>query len=207
MAQAFYSLDGPRPLSTGQRIWMGALVVCYALIVVAAFTAAPMPWEPLPAIALAHALLAAFICGVTSLLMVGHARSTGRRGYLMVAGTFGYMTGVLLFFPAVFPGAVIDGERLVGSVQSAVDLYYSWHFAFPIGIAVSAWMIDNDRRTHRRPSLTRKDMWGAALAPVAGIVVTVLLAVLPVDPLPALVESTGTKTSVASMLDVLLILI
>ncbi len=207
MAQAFYSLDGPRPLSTGQRIWMGALVVCYALIVIAAFTAAPVQWQPLPAIALAHALLAAFICGVTSLLMVGHARSTGRRGYLMVAGTFGYMTGVLLFFPLVFPGAVIGDDRLLGSVQSAVDLYYSWHFAFPIGIAVSAWMIDNDRRTHRRPSLTRKDMWGAALAPLAGILLTVLLATLPLDPLPDLVESDGTKTAVALLLDAVLIAI
>ncbi|MBK9435798.1 MAG: hypothetical protein IPN52_12070 [Micrococcales bacterium] len=107
-------------------------------LVVAVFLLPDDELPALPAFALAHALVASFVSAVTALLMVNHARSTGRRGYLMIGGTFLYMCLVLLVFPMYFVGAVIPGERVWGGPQSAANLFYAWHFAFPIGVAASA---------------------------------------------------------------------
>ena len=89
----------------------------------------------LPSFALAHALVASFVSAVTALLMVNHARSTGRRGYLMIGGTFLYMCLVLLVFPMYFVGAVIPDEQVWGGPKALPTCSTHGISRFPIGVA------------------------------------------------------------------------
>lgn len=86
MAQALQSLDGPRPLSTRTRVGAVVLLVVYFATVAVVFLLPDDQLTALPSFALAHALVASFVSAVTALLMVNHARSTGRRGYMMIGG-------------------------------------------------------------------------------------------------------------------------
>ncbi len=162
-------------------------------VVLIAFFRAPMTLDQLPAFALAHALISAFISGVTALLMLSHARSTGRRGYLMIGGTFLYLCGVLLFFPLYFPGAIVAGERIWGGPYSALNLYYAWHFAFPIGVSISALLIYFDQRSHRRPGLSSKQMWMGVGLSLLGVVVTLLVVSRIPGVAPNLANADGDK--------------
>jgi len=207
VAQALYTLDGPRPLSKGARAWLVAFLIAYGGLVAAAFLSAKVYLPEYPAFALAHALVGAIMSGITALLMLSHARSTGRRGYLVVGGTFAYMAGVLMFLPLFFPGAIVQGHQIWGSLQSATDLYYAWHLAFPIGIAASAWIIYADQRDHRRPGLSSGQLWAAFLLPMVGIGVTLLLATVVANYLPGVLLPWGSKTGYARGVDVVLVLL
>ncbi len=143
-----------------------------------AFSGTALP--KVPAVALAHALIGAYVSAVTALLVFSHARATGRRGYLWIAMTFLYMAVVLVAFPLFFQGALVPGERILGNSESAFSLYYAWHVAFPVGLTVAAWLLYSDRRSHRRPSLTGVQVWRGLLIVVVALVATWLLtAALP----------------------------
>ena len=200
-----FSLDGPRPLSTAVKGWSAAALGGYFALVLAAFLRADDRLEALPTIALAHALLAACFSAITALLMVSHARNTGRRGYLLIGGVFAYLAGVLAFLPLYFPGAIFTDRSIWGDLQSATNLYYAWHFAFPIGIAASAVLIYVDQRTHRRPGLSRAQQWGGLAITALGIGITVMLATFGSELLPAVLEPDGAKTPYASALDLVLV--
>ena len=202
-----FSLDGPRPLSTAVKGWTAAVLGGYAAVVVAAYLRADEDMQALPAMALAHAMLASCFSAITALLMVGHARNTGRRGYLLIGGTFAYLAGVLVFLPLYFPGAVFPGRNIWGDLQSATNLYYAWHFAFPIGIAASAVLIYVDQRNHRRPGLSRAQQWGGLVVTASGVVVTLLLATFGADFLPAVLGPDGSKTPYAMALDMVLVVV
>ena len=154
---------------------------------------------------MAHALISAFISGVTALLMLSHARSTGRRGYLMIGGTFLYLCGVLLFFPLYFPGAIVAGERIWGGPYSALNLYYAWHFAFPIGVSISALLIYFDQRSHRRPGLSSKQMWMGVGLSLLGVVVTLLVVSGIPGVAPNLADADGDKNLGAHTADAVLV--
>jgi diguanylate cyclase (GGDEF)-like protein len=207
VAEGVFSLDGPRPLSVAVKGWTAAAIGGYFAVVVAAYLRADDDMRALPAIALAHALLAACFSAITALLMVGHARNTGRRGYLLIGGTFAYLAAVLAFLPLFFPGAIFSDRSIWGDLQSATNLYYAWHFAFPIGIAASAVLIYTDQRSHRRPGLTRAQEWGGLAVTLLGVGVTVVLAAIGSQLLPAVIEPDGTKTPYAMVLDVVLVVV
>ncbi len=208
MAQALFSLDAPRHLSRATKVWHGVGIGFYFLVVVLAtrYTAVELP--QIPSFALAHALIAAFVSGVTALLMFSHARSTGRRGYLWIGMTFLYMAGVLLAFPLVFPDAILSDRQVMGNAQSATMFSFAWHLAFPIGLTIASWLLYHDRRTHRRPSLTKMQMWGALLTSVAALVLTwTLVAALPGGVVPQVVLADGAKTLVGTAADTLVLVL
>lgn len=180
MAQALFSLDAPRRLTTGSKVWYSAAIVVYFTVVALAVAFSGTALPKVPAVALAHALIGAYVSAVTALLVFSHARATGRRGYLWIAMTFLYMAVVLVAFPLFFLGALVPGERILGNSESAFSLYYAWHVAFPVGLTVAAWLLYSDRRSHRRPSLTGVQVWRGLLIVVVALVATWLLtAALP----------------------------
>ncbi len=180
MAQALFSLDAPRRLTTGSKVWYSAAIVVYFTVVALAVAFSGTALPKVPAVALAHALIGAYVSAVTALLVFSHARATGRRGYLWIAMTFLYMAVVLVAFPLFFQGALVPGERILGNSESAFSLYYAWHVAFPVGLTVAAWLLYSDRRSHRRPSLTGVQVWRGLLIVVVALVATWLLtAALP----------------------------
>lgn len=180
MAQALFSLDAPRRLTTGSKVWYSAAIVVYFTVVALAVAFSGTALPKVPAVALAHALIGANVSAVTALLVFSHARATGRRGYLWIAMTFLYMAVVLVAFPLFFQGALVPGERILGNSESAFSLYYAWHVAFPVGLTVAAWLLYSDRRSHRRPSLTGVQVWRGLLIVVVALVATWLLtAALP----------------------------
>ena len=198
-------MDSPQRMTSRTKTVSALILVLYSVFVVVAIQSAPRRLPALPAVGLAHAVVGAFMCGVIAVLMLSQARSTGRRGYLMVSGTFLYMTGILVFFPLVFPGAVLPDQQILGGLQSAPSLFYAWHFAFPIGIAVSAFVLDMDQRTHRRPGFNHfEELFGLALT-LGGILITVGLVTIGADQLPALLGSEGEPTSYMRVLDILLV--
>jgi diguanylate cyclase (GGDEF)-like protein len=200
VAQGLYSLDGPRPLSKATKAWIAVGVVLYSVLVGYTFSIADEPLRALPAFALIHAVIAAFICGVTALLMYSHARSTGRRGYLLVSGVFLYMTVILAVFPLFFPGAVVAGEQLLGGPQSALNLYFAWHFAFPVGLSLSAWLIYSDSSGHRRPGITTAQRRTGFWVTISGIALTLWLATGAAQWLPDMIVPDGGYTPYSNLL-------
>ncbi|MEZ5184728.1 MAG: EAL domain-containing protein [Candidatus Nanopelagicales bacterium] len=203
MAQALYSLDSPRPLSGRSRLWMPAILIAYAGVVAISYALGPDPLSAIPAIAVTHALMASLVAGITALLMYSHAHSTGRRGYLMIAGTFAYLSGILLFFPMYYPGGIFEGPSVWGGIQSALSLYFAWHFAFPIGLGASAMLIYFDQQRHRRPGLTRRQRVVGVALPAVGVLIT--LAAVSNTNLVAIVNADDTKTNYAGVLDALVV--
>ena len=195
MDPAFYSLDEPRVLSTRARVVTSIAFVVYALIVAAAFVEAQVSLLPNPGFALAHALVGAIMCAVTALLLVVHASSTGRRGYLAVAATFWYLALVLLAFPLFFPNVFVTGRPLWGGPPSATDLFYACHFVFPLGVAASAWIIYRDQLTARRPDLSQRTITWVSVVTTLAALGTILLAAYGWDLLPSTVSSSGDSLS------------
>ncbi len=113
----------------------------------------------------------------------------------------------MAFFPLLFPGAIITDEQILGGTQSAISLYFAWHFAFPIGVCLSAWIIYSDRRVHRRPGITKGQRRIGFWSTLGGIAITLWLVWGDSGWLPDLVTADGTSTSYARFLNwVLLIL-
>jgi diguanylate cyclase (GGDEF)-like protein len=208
VAQALFALDAPRNIPRNIRIWQRVGVAAYFLIVGLAVIDGSRRLPALPTFALAHALIAAFVSAVTALLMFSHARSTGRRGFLWIGMTFLYMAGVLVIFPWAFPGAIVDGRLLLGNPQSALTLYYAWHMAFPVGLSVASWLLYSDRKTHRRPSLTKGQMWAAFGAVLAALSVTWLLVVtVPGGVFPELSDAQSAKAAAGVVADVVVLVL
>lgn len=206
MAQPLFSLDAPRAISTPTKVWQMVAIAFYFVVVLVAFLESGRELPAVPAVGLAHALMAGFVSAVTALLMFGHARSTGRRGYLFIGMTFMFMAGVLAVFPLFFTSAILPGERLLGTSQSSVALYFAWHVALPVGLSVAAWLLYSDRRWHRRPSLTVRQVWtGVAVVVVSWALAWLSVAALPADSFPALVNGSGAKNSWAHALDLVIL--
>lgn len=168
-----------------------ALVAVVAVVVAGALTSS-IPLHPVPAVGLLHAVMGAFISGLTALLMFEHARATRKRGFLLVGVTFLYLACI----PLAFPGAIIEEGNLLGTPQTPVGLFFAWHFAVPLGLGVATVVLYADERRHRRPDLT------PALIRIGGII-TVALAGLaflivlewPISLFPELIDATGRLTA------------
>lgn len=208
MSQALVSLDAPRSLSHRTKVWQWVGVAVYATLVAWAVLNSAEPLAKIPSAVPAHTTIGAFICAVTALLMFGHARASCRRGFLWAAMTFLYMAGTLAVYPLFFPGAILPDEQILGTSQSALTLSIAWHIAFPVGLTIATWLLYDDRRKHRRPSLTPMATWLGFAATVLALFVTgLLVTVVPQGALPEVMTGTQTKTSVAVWLEVLVVLL
>lgn len=195
-----FTLDEPRRLTTAERVaWLvGIAVYAGAITQIIMHGTQLLPaviWVPV-----AHALVLAIICGFTAVLVMGQALASRRRGYLLLGGTYVYVTVVLLLFPLVFPGAIVEGEPLLGGIQSSISLFYSWHFVFPLSLIVSVAVLWSDERSNRRPGLP-VGVWSATAIAVALGLLTFALAVA--QPVGLLAD--GELTTVAVAMDVVLV--
>lgn len=155
----------------------------------------PLYWVPV-----AHALVVGSTCAFTAVLLAGQATTSGRHGYLWLAGTYAYVAGILLMFPVFFPNAILNDGSLLGGFQSAPTLFYAWHLAFPIGLIVSIIELRRDQipRSGRQRRIV---VWHMA------VVVAILLglsfgaASAGSDLLPQLVLESGRLTDLSAQLD------
>ncbi len=203
MATPLLSLDMPRDLSRQVRVsQVAALVVIIALVVVGTAFATVLLY-PIPAVGLLHAVMGAFVSGVTSLLMFEHAKATRRRGFLVIAITFLYLGCVLLVFPLTFPGAIVEDRTFLGSAQTSVGLFFAWHFAVPVGLSIASVVLYADQANHRRPSLTSSQVRVSAALAVLFVLVTIVLATQwPVGGASDLITPEGRLTRFSYLLKV-----
>lgn len=205
MPAALYSLDEARPMSRvgRQAAFGGAALYLTASLVVASRGRDPGPelrWVPI-----AHALVLAVVCGLTSLLLYGQASATRRRGYLWLGGTYLYVAVLLLSFPLFFPGGFGGQGSVLGGGQSAPWMYLIWHFAFVGGLGVAVWVFHIDRVRHRRPGLD-VEMWPSVVGVVIASLLSVAFVAFPDNPWrPPLVASGADQTSLGVALDWLLL--
>lgn len=195
-----FTLDEPRSLTAGERIaWIlgvALYVAAIAQIIVNGTHLLPVViWVPI-----AHALVLGIICGFTAVLVMGQALASRRRGYLLLGGTYVYVSVILLLFPLVFPGAIVEGEPFLGGMQSSISLFYAWHLMFPLSLLLSVAVLWNDERTHRRPGLP-VSVWAATAIAVGLGLITFVLALA--QPVTLLVD--GDLTAVAVVLDFVLV--
>lgn len=197
---ALFLLDERRPLTSVGRIAWVAGILGYTAVTVFVVTRpdtllTPMLWVPV-----AHALVVSSTCAFTAVLLAGQATTSGRRGYLWLAGTYTYVAGVLLTFPLFFPGALDSDGPLLGGQQSAPTLFYAWHLAFPLGLMISILVLHRDRDAYSEAN-RRVVVWHMVLG-VAGFLALTLAAVsLASDVLPTMVDGTGHLTALSTTLD------
>lgn len=150
---ALYSLDEPRAVRPGVRwAWiLGIMGYALAIAVIASHGSTFLP--PIIWVPVAHAIVVAVICGFTAVIILGQATASGRRGYLILGGTYLYIALLLAAFPLLFPGAIRAEAPLLGGPQSSIAIFYSWHVMALLGLIASIHVLWYDQRTHRRPSL------------------------------------------------------
>lgn len=170
------SLDMPRTVSHRVRLGRVLALIGFVVVVCLGLVYAPLPLYPVPAVGLLHAVMGAFVSGVTSMLMFQYARDTGKRGFLVIAVTYLYLGCILLIFPLAFPGALVDGDRLMGTAQTSVGFFFAWHFAVPVGLSIACVMLYLDEMAHRRPALSRLGVRNSAAVCLLGVALTATLA-------------------------------
>ena len=194
------SLDTPTRLDHRARVVAGVGVALYAVVVAVAYVLAPRALQPVPAVAVAHALTTFAVAGVTALVLLSHAEASGHRGHAILGATFLYVSALMLVLPLLFPGAIDAAGPVFGGPQSSVAVYFAWHYVLLAGITLSALVLAHDERTHRRPRPGGGAPAAAALALVAAAV-TVVTATLGADHLPTLVRSGGAMAALGLALD------
>jgi hypothetical protein len=102
------ALDAPRVLSRGTWVLRAVVLAGVLIVVGAASMTASRELPALPAVALLHSVLGAFVSAVTAMLLVEHAKATGRRGFLAIGVTYLYLAFILAVFPLSFNGALLE---------------------------------------------------------------------------------------------------
>ena len=186
-------LTQPRQRSLRGTILLVTGLVMFALVVLAVYVWGEVLLAPLPAVSTVHAVAMAVICATTSALLLTHARASGERGYLVLGGTFAYVSGIMILFPTVFPNGLVVTDPpsvLWGTLQSSATLFHPWHLAVIVGVTISAVMLGHDQRSGRHPGLGR-GLALTALAVAVGLILTAIVVIGLVDRLPAVVEGTA----------------
>lgn len=159
MQTPLYHLHQPSTPRRGETIAWVAAVGVYALIIVMVLPHVADPWEPVPAIPLAHALALAVVTLLTAVILWLEARRTQVRGYLVLAGTFSSVSIILIAFTLAFPGAFLPAgpggapRALLGGQDTSVSLFLLWHLVITIGVPLSAVILDRDEVSGREPVL------------------------------------------------------
>lgn len=188
----------PRPVTAAERATFRLLITAYLFVVGVLMYLAGRPLAPNLALPPTHAWVSAVLSLVISMMLYGLASESGRRSPWMLAMTYQVVGMILLAFPFFFPGVFRADRPLVGSMQSAPALFYSWQLILVGGLAASLWALWADQRR-----LVRPERRGFTLPVVSGcLVVAGLLAfaALAEPLLPALVAESGL-TPAAIVLD------
>lgn len=202
------SLDMPRTVS--HRVRGGQILALISFVVIVALGAvyAKTSLYPITAVGLLHAVMGAFVTGVTSLLMFQYANDTRKRGFLVIAVTYLYLACILLIFPLAFPGALVDDDQLLGNAQTPVGFFFAWHFAVPVGLSIACIMLYADERQHRRPGLNRFGVHLSGVLCLLGVALTVAVAAgWPATLTPDVIDGDGRLTLFSGVLKAVTLLL
>jgi diguanylate cyclase (GGDEF)-like protein len=157
-----------------------------------------------PVVVTMHSTATFVVAGITASLLLAHAGSTGRRGYLLLGATYATLAGIMAAFPFAFNGALGPEGSLVGGQQSAVSLFYWWHLVVVVGVTTSAALLARDQREHRRPS-RRSGVVPTLLGVACLLALVIALSTRQRPPWPALLAPGGELTGLARFLDAALV--
>jgi diguanylate cyclase (GGDEF)-like protein len=180
---------------------VGTTLFLVATVLVARDAGHPM--RQIPSTAIAHAVATSVVTLVTSVLLFGQARSTGRRGYEVLGATYLLVAGLMAAFPGFFPGAINPGEPLWGGIQSPISLFYAWNLVILVGVPTGAALLHHDRVTHRRPGLRVPVTAAVGLTALACL--AILLSVGPGHTLLPELTRTDGITAAGSWMDAILV--
>lgn len=155
MRVALAALDDPQPMTLKARVLWTTALGCLTLLTIVAFFNRKQPLPAVYGLTFAHAISLSTVCGVTALMLFFHARRTSVRGYVVLAGTYLYVSGVLLAFAFTFPASTSSTtEPLWGNSDAAATLFIMWRTALIGGVIGGTIVLRRDRLRHRRPRLT-----------------------------------------------------
>ncbi len=203
------ALDEPSKVSKASSAALIATVCVLFLLAIGLLNAGPSDWPMMPSVVSGQQLAMAVVCGFTALPLLVYAWSSGRRGFLILAGTYLFVGLTNLATPLFTANGMVvtnPPTQLLGSAQSPFYAYTIWNWVFVIGVLVAAVVVDRDRLRGRRPGLSRGEV-GVTLAVVAaGFAVAFMVLLWGAELLPPLVRGT-TLTRFATVTTLLLILV
>lgn len=180
-SSALYSLDEPHAARPRTK-WLGALaILAYAAVIGYIATHGSTYLPPVVWVPVAHAIVVAVACGFTAVIILGQATTSGRRGYLVLGGTYLYVALLLVGFPLVFPGAIVAEGSLIGGPQSSISIFYAWHIVALLGLITAINVLWLDQRTHRRPGLSVSVAQVVVVVACLAITTIVLAAAQPIS--------------------------
>ena len=187
------ALDAPRPVGASDSVsWILAAVALTALLLLGFVSGDTDVGE---AVGLASAVF--MLMGATgmaaALLIYSHAASARNRAYLALGSTY-LAVGVAAFaLLLVTPGALVQGEQLLGGQNTAAWTAVFLHTILPVGIGITAAMLWRDGRVYRRPG-RRTHVAISILVSLGVLAVVGAVAVLAGNELPVLTEANGDPT-------------
>ncbi|EWY42077.1 chemotaxis protein CheY [Skermanella stibiiresistens SB22] len=130
--------------SPGQRILVGVLSVCYAILIAAVvpFAATPGPVMPAVTITFATGVVIADLC--TCFLLAVQYRERPSRTMLLLVAAYGYSGLMAVLHVLAFPGAWIVGQPLIGTFQTVGWLFVFWTLGYPILILVAVLLASRE---------------------------------------------------------------
>ncbi len=183
------ALDSTMPLGTSARVAGAVGVAVLAAFAVVMLAIGPVSWPLIPELVSMQYVVMAAVCGFTALLLFGYAVASGRRGYLVLAGTYFYVAGINLVSPMFWGNGVLFGDppkQFLGGTQSIVHIYVLWHFVFSLGVIAGALILESDRTSGRRPVLGPRTVATTVIVVSIALVVSVLMVALGRDSLPTM---------------------
>jgi diguanylate cyclase (GGDEF)-like protein len=180
-------LDEPTPHTRGAQVSALVAAIVYAALLIWALPASDVPLAPVAAVPLGHALALIVVTGLTAFVLWLAALRSGRRGFLVLGGTFSSITVIMIGFVLAFPsgfrtdagGAPVP---LLGGASTAVALFVCWHLVLALGAGMSAVVLTRDVATGRRPGLHRPALGIALGIAPATLLTGLLLAVHGLSP-------------------------
>ena len=201
-----FALDQPGQVGRRGLLGLGLLLLALTITCFLALGAGQVAWPFLPAVITSQFAAMSVVTAMTAALLLGYARTGGRRGYLILGGTYLYVAGIAMISPAFQRNGVIATDppsALLGGPQSSPALYSLWHAVFRVGIIVSALVINRDQARLRRPGLPR----GAMARTVGGVALAWAFTLIPVtvlsQALPTMIEGGTRKTDFTQIVTLL----
>ncbi len=158
--------------SRRSRALMLAMAALYIVAVAALALFARQPMPSVPAIASIYGATLLVTAAATAYLLFTLALASGSRAILALGCTYLFSVPMAALHPASFPGALLPGEIVIGTHDTATLLFLAWKIGFPLGTiaVVLVGHLDDTIRLSRRTMHRKAVCWAARV----GLVTTAI---------------------------------